>query len=102
MPVKGAGFVSHDMAVGCGVRSDYGVKRGRGNVRHMERAHIAIALHERKGWVHMARAVPHFGDADLRVFGAYLKALRLIRLEANKDSVSPEEFHRIRHEQGLE
>jgi hypothetical protein len=40
--------------------------------------------------------------ADLRLFRAHLRKIRFTRLEPNKDSFSPEEFHRIRHEQGLE
>jgi hypothetical protein len=48
--------------------------------------------------LHTDRA--HF-DADLRLFRMHLEMLRLIRLEPNEDSLSPEEVARIRHERGL-
>src|SRR5262249_13652308 len=44
--------------------------------------------------LHTDRA--HF-DADLNLFRTHLEMLRLIRIEPNEDSLSPEEVARIRH-----
>lgn len=49
--------------------------------------------------LHTDRA--HFA-ADLGLFREHLEMLRLIRLEPNEDSVSPEEVARIRREHGLQ
>ena len=49
--------------------------------------------------LHTDRA--HFA-ADLRLFRVHLKMLRLIRLEPNADSFSPDEVARIRYEHGLQ